>query len=253
MITSVVLVAVEIASRLNDVDLRNSPADIKWEELMEMAKQWKTRLEAHAAIVLACQAKGTNPANPEALEALKAYESLSGKYEAPGFSNTLMREYFNTKYGAKTPSTGEVPEELKADPEWKGRMWVGQFSLDQFLRATTFGTREPEWKKAQRARARAEAEGEAEGEAERMIKALFDDPWGYYSKELELLGLKRQMTYREAQSVFRAGVMARKGTFIRMDTGTPEYAAAMKDTAAFLGAWGRVKPLYEMKQAVAEQ
>ena len=238
LIPSVVLVALEIANRLKDFDMRNAP-DMELEELIKYVQKWNWRLEAHAEIVLAYQAKGDKADNPEAMEALAVYESLAGKYEAPGFETGLMEARFMEKYGANKPSAGKVPEELKANANLMGRLPFN-FSHDQLLRAIHFGMKEPEWQK----HARKQATEEARAEAERLIGAMFEDPWSLYEAELRLLGVSKDDSYGDAYRAFRKGVLERRVVFNSVGEGFNE---ATKEVAAFIIAWKKLGPLYAAK------
>ena len=262
LVPSVLLVANEIAFRLKDINPRdeNNIDNYKSQggDELEYFKLWGTRLQAHEAIVIAYQVmasqskskKAKNAATAQALEALAAYESLAGTYQADGFAIDLMEAYARTKYDTSKPSTGEVPEDLKADTEAMGRarFW-GRVDWDQYFRERWFGTKEPEWKKRERQRAQQQEEYARSGRAqvEELVARLFRDPWDVYAKELGLLDLTKDMSYQEARAAFRKGIIARRLTFIRKDVGTPEYKAAMNETGTFLDAWNKVEPLYATK------
>lgn len=239
LIKSVLSVANEIASQLTDIDVRdeNVVSKYKGAEFDKFYRKWRIRLEAHEAIVLAYQAKGKKHANKEALEALAAYDSLAGTYEARGFKLELIEAYARTKYKPSMPSTGEVPDNLKADPEAMGRarFW-GRFDWDQYFRQQWFGVKEPEREKKERQKKK----------VAEFIEQLPTNPWEAYNDELRLLGLTEKMSYEQARSIFREGLKARRSTFIRQDTGTPAYESAMKETAAFIDSWNKVEILYRM-------
>lgn len=249
---SLLTVANEIAYRLKDVDIGNlTEEESKAMELEELGekwlKPWKIRMEAHGAIVMAYQAKGEKIVNEEALEALAAYEALTGKYQPVSpytdFTMDLMEAYARIKYVADKLSTGEVPEELKADPDkFRASMSFGMPDWDQWFRHQFFGSKEPEWKKWERQRAQQRTQS-GRFQAEQPYRVI-KDPWLDYSEELQLLGLTKNMPYEEARRIFRQGLFERRSTFIRRDIGTPGYGAAMKETAAFIEAWKKVDPLY---------
>ncbi len=242
LIPSVVLVAGEIASLLKDFDMRNAP-DFGTPEFIAYGEKWVMRWKAHAAIVLAYQAQGDNPANPEAMEALAVYESLTGSYDAPGFEHGLMKAHFKIKYGADKPVTGEVPEELKADVNVMGQLNL-HHTMDDFYRAIYFGTKKPAWK----IHAEQEKQEQArQARAEALIDEMFSDPWTRCENELRILGINKEYSHEAARAAYRRGVFSHRETFVRMDVGTPEYAAAMKETAAFISAWKKLEPLYDAK------
>ena len=245
---SMLLVANEIAYRLRDVDIRDEVvSSLGKDEFAELSRKWRTRLEAHEAIVMAHQVKGKKVVNKGALEALAAYEALAGTYQARGFTVDLMEEYARIKYGVYKPSTGKAPEELKAEHGWVHMWGHGGPNWDQFFRAGWFGTKEPEWKKRKRQRAQQAPYGDSrQSQTYELTDRLSSrDPWELIRDELAILGVNRKMTYLEARSRFWDGIKQRRLTFIRMDIGTPEYQNAMRETAAFIEAWHRVEPLYK--------
>ena len=259
LVPSVLLAANEIAFRLKDIDARDEQNVENYEkqgvDVLEHLKLWKTRLEAHEAIVIAYQVmasqaegkKKKNAATAQALEALAAYESLAGTYQAHGFSTDLMEAYARIKYRTDILSTGEAPDELKADYGWRRKTsFTRETDWDQYFREQLFGTKEPEWKKRERQRAQQRTQpGESQPEQPyRVIR----DPWSGYSEELQLLGLTKDSSYEEARKFFRDGLKKRRLTFTRMDVGTPEYQLAMKETAAFIDAWKKVELLYIQNQ-----
>lgn len=245
---SLLLVANEIAYRLKDLDPRKLTEDeskaLGWEEFLEKwQKPWNIRLQAHGAIVTAYQAKGKNVVNKESLEALAAYESLTGKYQPVTtfaiFSPELMEAYARIKYGVDKPAIGETPEELKADMDkLKSSMFWGIFDFDQYFRRDWFGAKEPEWKKQER---------EKDIPLEEFVERLVKDPWGFYAKQLKIVGIAKEMSYEEARSIFRKGVKERRSVFTRKREETAEYQSAMRETAAFVEAWSTVEPLYRTK------
>ena len=147
------------------------------------------------------------------------------------------------KYRTDILSTGEAPDELKADYGWRRKTsFTRETDWDQYFREQLFGTKEPEWKKRERQRAQQRTQpGESQPEQPyRVIR----DPWLDYSEELQFLGLTKDSSYEEARRIFRQGLLERRSTFTRMDIGTPGYEVAMRGTAIFLDAWKKVEPLY---------
>ena len=253
---SLLLVANEIAYRLKDVDIRNLTEEeskaMEWEELGEKwFKPWSIRLEAHGAIVMAYQAKGESVVNKEALEALAAYESLTGRYQTvsayTNFSMGLMEAYARIKYGADKLSTGEVPEELKADPDkLRNSAFSGMPDWDQLIRHWLFGSKEPEWEKRERQRAQQRTQS-GRFQAEQPYRVI-RDPWSDYSEELQLLGLTDNMSYEQARAAFRGKIKKQRLAFTHEIIGTQEYDSATKNAARILDAWNKVQPLYLQNQ-----
>ncbi len=231
---SIILVASEIADRLRDFSFENATEDKR-----TLIDYYGIRRDAYRAMVMAWQ--GYEGVGKETLEALAAYESLTKTYQARGFTIELMQEYFNHKYSASAPSTGEIPEDLKAEQEGG---WYNPFSgidWDQHFREERFGVKESNRERQERLR------GEAEREEQKRIgdlESLLRDPWSFYSKELELIGVRKGVTYQEAKTAFRRGIRKHRSAFTRMDVGTSEYDADMAGARNYLSAWERIEPLF---------
>ena len=237
---SLLKVAFEIAEHQKNVG-KDRDSVAKFTKPLEHLEQWKIRLDAHIAIVMAYQA--TKGISDETLDAIAAYESLADTYEPYSgnwFSYKAMEAYFKRKNAVGTLNKGELPEELKAEPMFR-QPFYGP-GPDQYFRMKYFGEKEPEWRKEGNEKAKSK---QKDGIGE--LLGIMKDPWEYYKKELEFLGLNKDMTYDEAKITFRRGVLAQRATFIRMDTETLEYKDAMRKTQDFLEAWKKVGMLYQNK------
>lgn len=248
------IVANELADRLKDVDPRKVDTHVSDKEFRDVYTKWMMRLDAHAAVVIAFQAKGKYPVNKAALEALAKYEALAGTYQADWFAIDLMREYFNIKYSAGKLSTGEVPENLKADPDKVGfDSFRRETNWDQEFRRINFGVKEPELRRYERQRVGQDEKERQKRERQRIedfVNGLFKDPWEANAKYLKILGLDKEMTYDAARAAFRKTITQYRVAFsmAAKEKGTPAYENAMKAAGEVLEAWRAVEPLYKEKQ-----
>ena len=265
LVSSIIMVADEIISRLNHVtedyfkDLYNEKND---EKIREGLKQRGTKAEAYKSRVYAFQAvmKRKDFESPSdeleaALTAVQAYEEFTGAYTDDFFRKGLMEAYFRRKYSTTAPSTGEIPEELKAESNWMNSLYP-RMNWDQFLRDIYFGRKEDPWKKRMEEATQEQARQSTEEARKRRNKHLEDwindlmmDPWERHRSELDFLGINSEMSYQEAKARFWNGVKERRGTFIRQDVNTGGYKKANDDLAAYITAWRTVEPIYKIREA----
>lgn len=237
---SLLKVAFEIAERQKHIN-QSQESRAQFSKPLEHSEQWKIRLDAHIAIVMAYQA--TKGISDETLDAIAAYESLAGTYEPYSgnwFSFRVLDAYFKRKHAVGTLKTGEIPEELKAEPMFRQPHYGP--GPDQYFRMKYFGEKEPEWRKKGDEKAESRQKDGIDG-----LLGIMKDHWTYYKNEIELLGLNKSMSYDEAKKIFRRSVFEQRAIFIRMDTETQEYKEATKKTQDFLEAWRKVGVLYQNK------
>lgn len=243
LINSLLMVSFEIADKLKDIDIRNRSVEYEtYEELREYNDKWRKRVDAYAAIVLCYQAKGKKPDNKDALNALRAYEELTGTYDGPRFHDDLMKTYAKIKYGADKPVYGEISEDLKADPD-SYVPFLKFPGFDYFFRAEYFGTKKSYWEKVK--------EGKGKEEKEKFEEYIDDllglgNHWERHAVELNLLGVNKEMSFEEARSIYRRIMKQQSVTFSRQDIGTSEYRSAMEKAAQYTVAWSKIEPLFKI-------
>ena len=83
-----------------------------------------------------------------------------------------------------------------------------------------------------------------EGDYRRMI----EDPWAFYSEQLTLLGLTKDMSLADAKGVFRRRIKEHSSAFNTVFNTSREYAASQDAAKAVLAAWEAVSHLYRAKE-----
>ena len=249
---SIVELGLEISERLAHIGSFNSEQEEslgfeKWSEL------YMLRRDALERAVLAQQ--HLTGASKETLGILTIYNSLTGTADISNLDYDVLDAFMRIKLELDKPSQdGEVPESLKADAYYEDRLAFGGFSREQAWRMRHFGRQKKDWERIKEYREKSEEQREQDrAELEDDLRRLIEDPWEFYSEQLTLLGLTKEMSLAEAKRVFRRKIKQYSSVFTTPFGTGPEYEASQESAKAILSSWEAVSGLYRAKELTESQ
>ncbi len=244
---SIVELGLEISERLGHINLsdnetRETLGFQKWSEL------YSQRRDALEIAVLAQQ--HLTEGSKETLSILAMYDKLTGTADVRGLYHDVLDAFMRIKLELDKPSDGgEIPDALKADAYYEDRRAFGSYNREQEWKMRHFGRQKKDWEQNQEYREQSQEQkdqdqAKLEGDYRRMI----EDPWAFYSEQLTLLGLTKDMSFEDARSVFRRRIKEHSSAFNTVFNSSLEYAASQEAAKAILSAWEAVSILYRAEE-----
>lgn len=249
---SIVELGLEISERLShigpfDAEQTESLGFEKWSELYTM------RRNALELAVLAQQHLTED--SDETISILSIYDRLTGTVDIRGLDHDVLDKFMRIKLELDKPSQdGKIPDHLKADAYYEDRRAFGSFSPEQEWRMRHFGRQKKDWERMKEYREKSEEQREQDrAELEDDLRRLIEDPWEFYSEQLTLLGLTKEMSLAEAKRVFRRKIKQYSSVFTTPFGTGPEYEASQESAKAILSSWEAVSGLYRAKELTESQ
>ena len=245
---SIVELGLEINSRLAEIDPHNAEV-LKSYDFKEWSGLYNMRRQALQIAVLAQQ--HLTEASEETLRILSIYDSLTGTADIRGLDYDVLDAFMRKKLDLGKPSSdGKIHDAFKADAYYEDRRVFGGINREQEWRMRHFGRQRKDWELHQEYRDQSqERREEDQAKLEDDYRRMIEDPWAYYSSQLELLGLTKEMTLAEAKRAFRREVHKYSSAFNTLFNTSPEYTASQEAAKAVLSAWESVSALYKAKEA----
>lgn len=249
---SIVGLGIEISERLahislNGDEVRESLGFKNWNEL------YSQRMQALEFAVLAQQQLTGD--SQETIDILTMYDSLTGTADIRGLDHDVLDVFMRIKLELDKPSQGgKTPEHLKADAYYEDRRAFGGFSQEQEWRMRHFGRQKKDWELNQEYRDQSQEQRDQDQEKLKGdYRKMIEDPWAFYSEQLTLLGLAKEMSLSEAKSAFRRKIREYSSAFNSPFNTSHEYAESQDAAKAILAAWEAVSQLYKAKEPAQEQ
>lgn len=245
----IVKLGLEINERLAHIDLFNSEQreSLGFEKL---SKLYGMRRDALERAVLAQQLLTGD--SEETLGILAMYNSLTGTADIRGLDFDVIDSFMRKKLELDKPSKdGEVPDSLKADAYYEDqRSFWGFINPEQEWKMRHFGRQKKTWEQNQADKEQSKEERE---KLDRDYRKMIEDPWAFYSEQLALLGLTKEMSHPEARRGFIKKIREHSSAFNTIFNPNPEYKASQEKAGKILSAWEIVSVLYKAREQAEHQ